>query len=547
MRGLVGERVNGLGTGKRGLIYPYLSLSILIISLFCTLSPALCPLAFAQLDYSVQRESIAECGFPGMKTKISLDIRDMDMVSFLKFIAIEGDLNIVASKLVTGPVNLLINDVTIGDALEIVLSMNKFAYEIRGNVIKIMANEEYKSMYGVEFYDKRQTFTYQLRYASVKNVATMLGNIKSEIGKIVYDESTGTIVLIDTPEKIKEMQDVIKQQEMPTITRIMPTQTKVFELQYAKVDDIKGEVSKILTTDIGMMRTDMRTNTLVVTDLPYKIDSVRTVVKAFDRKTREVFIEAKIVEVTLGDKFQWGVDWERAFKLACNGARYTLTPEISLPLALTETYSKLSFATLKGANINAVIEMLGTVTETKILSNPHLTVQEGKEASIKVIEKQPYQEETTTTASGGTTTSSKTYQWVDVGVTLNVTPSINKDGFICLLIKPEVSSISTWYGGEAQSAGAVPVVKSANAATTVTIKDGVTVLIAGLIKDNKTKTVNKVPLLGDIPIIKKAFEKVSDEIIRTETIIFLTPRIVGGDKPFLMESDMPKEIKGVRK
>lgn len=493
------------------------------------------------------RKTIAECDFPGLRNKVSLDIREMDMVSFLKFLAIEGNLNIVTSKLVSGPVSLLINDVTIGDALEIVLAMNKFAYEVKGSVIEVMSNDEYKAMYGVEFYDKRQTIIYQLKYAAAKNVAAMLGTVKSDIGKIVYDETTGTLVLIDTPEKIKEMAALINKQELPTITRVMPTQMKIFEFKYAKVDDVKNEVSKILTADIGTMRIDTRTNMMVVSDLPHKIEEVETVVKAFDRKTREVFIEAKVVEVTLSDKFQWGINWNKVFALASHGARYTLTPYASLPLSLSGTFGKLTFDTLQGINLDIVLEVLSTLAETKILSNPHLTVEEGKEASIKVIEKQPYQEETTTTASGGTTTTSKSYQWVDVGVTLNVTPKINEDGYISILIKPEVSSISAWYGGAAQAAGAVPVVKSANASTTVTVKDGVTVIIAGLIKDNKTRTVNKVPILGDIPFIKNAFTKDSDEITRTETIVFLTPRIVGGDKPFLLEEDMKKPIKGVRK
>ncbi|HOX09057.1 MAG TPA: type II and III secretion system protein, partial [Candidatus Omnitrophota bacterium] len=192
------------------------------------------------------------------------------------------------------------------------------------------------------------------------------------------------------------------------------------------------------------------------------------------------------------------------------------------------------------------LQALDTVGETKILSNPHLTVEENREATIKVIEKQPYQLETTTTASGGTTTTSKNYEFVDVGVTLNVKPLINEDGFISMVIKPEVSSISTWYGGAAQAAGSVPVVKSANAETTVTIKDGVSIIIAGLIKDNKTKTVNKLPVLGDLPLVGLLFKNISDDIRRTETVVFLTPRIVHGDQPFLMERDTAKPTKGIR-
>jgi len=520
-----------------------------LIILFILISVSgltLCPDAYSQALTPGEHKPISDYDFPGLKKKISLDIRAMDIVNFLKFLAIEGQLNIVASKNVTGPVNLLINEVTIGDALDIVLLMNGFAYEVKGNIITIYTAAEYKAMYGVEFYDQRKTVIYQLKYASVKNVGAMLGNVKSDIGKIIYDESTGTMVLVDTPTKIKEMDEVIKNQEMPSVVRILPTETRVFELKYAKADVIKDEVSKVLTTDYGSMRIDARTNTLVVTDLPHIVERAAIVVKAFDRKTREVFIEAKIVEATLSDQFQWGIQWDRIIKLAKELTGYTITPEIYLPLGLTDNFGKLTVNTTSSTDLDIILEVLSTVTETKILSNPHLTVEEGKEAKIEVIEKQPYQEETTTTASGGTTTSSKSYQWVNVGVSLNVTPSINKDGYISMLIKPEVSSISTWYGGAAQAAGAVPVVKSANAQTTVTIKDGTTIIIAGLIKDNKTKTVYKIPLLGDIPWLGKAFQQIDDAVTRTETIVFLTPRIVGGDQSILLKRDMPKELKGVR-
>jgi len=495
----------------------------------------------------IARKAISEYDMPGLKKKMSLDIRAMDVTQFLKFLATEGSLNIVTSKTVTGPVSLLINDVTIGDALEIVLAMNGFAYQIKGNIITIMTTAEFKTMYGVEFYDKRQTASYQLKYASPKNVATILGNMKSDIGKIVYDDTTGILIVIDTPDKIKEMDDIINKQELPTVSRVLPTETKVYELRYAKIEAVKDEIAKVLTTDIGTMRVDTRTNTLVITDLPNIMAKVDVLVDAFDRRTREVFIEAKVVEVTLSDQFQWGIDWSAVMKLAGTMSGIAITPEVSLPLALLPTaMGKMTVSSTAGNNLNIILEALDTVGETRILSNPHITVEEGKESKIEVIEKQPYQEETTTTATGGTTTSSKSYQWVNIGVTLSVTPRINQDGYISMLIKPEISSISTWYGGVAQAAGAVPVVKSANAQTTVMIKDGVTIIIAGLVKDNKTKTEYKIPLLGDIPIIGRGFKKISDTISRTETVVFITPRIVTGDSTFLLEKDLPKPAKGLR-
>ncbi len=496
--------------------------------------------AFAEeiLDH----KSLVDFDFPGLKNKISLDIRDMDMITFLKFLAGEGNLNIIPSKLVTGNVNLLINGVSVGDALEIVLLMNKFAYEVRDNVILIFSNEEYKARHGVDGFDQRETVIYQLKYASAKNVGAMLANVKSEIGKVIFDESTGTVVMVDTPAKLREMKLVIGKQDFSTITRVVPRRTRIFELKYAKADDLKGEIGKVITPDVGEMRVDTRTNTIIVIDVPNKVETVQKMIDAFDRKTREVFIEARIVEVNLSDKFEWGIDWDTVITMAQNGVNVGM----HYPAGLSKTLSQFTFKTLNNNKIRTVVQVLSTFTQTRILSNPHLIVEEGKEASIKVIEHQPYQEQTTTTASGGTTTAATTYQWVDVGVTLNVTPKINKDGYISMLIKPEVSSISTWYGGAPQAAGSVPVVKSANASTTVTIKDGVTILIAGLIKDGKVKTERKFPILGDIPLISKAFKNTVDEITRTETVVFLTPRIVGGDKPFMAQEESQKPVKGPR-
>lgn len=496
-------------------------------------------------------ETISDYDFSGLDKEISLDIREMDINHFLKFLAIEGNLNIVTSNQVVGTINLLINNVTIGDSLEIVLSMNNLAYEVQGNIIKIITNAEYKILYGVDFYDQRDTYITQLKYASPTDVGAILGNVKSGIGKIIFDNSTGSLILVDTPEKIEEMKIVIEQQELPTISRVMPTVTKIFVLNYAETEDVEGVIEKVLTEEVGSIRSDERTSTLIVTDMPHKMEEIENLVKAFDRKTRQVFIEAKIVEATLGDNFQWGIDWDTILWLSLKGidnvAQYSLLPEITLPLALTDNFFKLTVAKTRGQDVGAVLEALSTVTETRILSNPHLTVEEGKEAKIQVIERQPYQEETTTTASGGTTTTSQTFQWVDVGVTLNVTPTINDEGFINMLIKPEVSSISTWYGGDPQEAGAVPVVKSAEAETSITVKDGVSLIIAGLIKDTKTKTVYKVPFLGDLPYVGSVFKKTSDNIQKTETIIFITPRIVSGEESFMLIRDLPKEMKGLRK
>lgn len=483
--------------------------------------------------------------FPGFDKTISVDLRGMSISDVLKFLAVEGDLNIAIAPDVTGVVNLLINDVSIRDIFEIILSTNRLAYRVQSNVITIISNNEYRLSEGVDFFDQRQTVVYQLKYASAQTLGTFLGNIKSDIGKIIFDDSTGLLVLIDTKPKIAEMKVIVDRTDIPTVSRVLPTVTRVYELQYALVEDVQGEISAALTPTIGTMQLDVRTNTLVITDLEHQMEKIMTIVRAFDRKTRQVFIEAKIVQVTLTDAYKWGIDWNRLFDDAGHKPGLQITPSVEMPLSLS-TFGKLTFSRTQGDNtLSTILELLSSVGETKILSNPHIATEEGKEASINVITSQPYSQSTTTTTDAATTQSTE-FTFVEVGVKLNVTPRINSDGYISMIIKPEVSSITSFFPDSA-SEERVPVIETAIAESTVLVKDGTTIIIAGMIKDTKTLSRNRVPGLGRIPIIGKLFSNESDEIQRTETIVFLTPRIITGDEGYLLERDMIKDIKGIRK
>jgi len=482
--------------------------------------------------------------FPGFDKKISVDLRSMSVPDVLKFLAVEGDLNIAIAPDVSGTVSLLINDVAIRDIFDIILSTNRLAYRIQGNVITVISNDEYKILEGVDFFDQRQTVVYQLKFASPQTLGTFLGNVKSEIGKIIFDDATGLLVLIDTPQKIKEMKGIVDKAEISTVSRVLPTETEIFELKYARVEDVQAEVTNALTVEIGSMRTDVRTNTLVISDLPHQMEKIKKIIEAFDRKTREVFIEAKIVQVTLSDTYKWGIDWDRLFTDDGTKKNLSLTPEVSLPASLS-SFGKLSVARTGGATLSAVLEVLSTVGETKILSNPHIATEEGKEATINVITQQPYSQTTTTTTDAATTQSTE-FTFVDVGVKLNVIPTINADNYLSIVIKPEVSSITSFFPDSA-SEERVPVIETANAESTVLVKDGTTIIIAGMIKDTKSNSTNKVPLLGSVPVLGKLFSNTSDEIQRTETIVFLTPRIISGDESFVLERDRAKDLKGIRR
>ena len=144
---------------------------------------------------------------------------------------------------------------------------------------------------------------------------------------------------------------------------------------------------------------------------------------------------------------------------------------------------------------------------------------------------------TTITTGDVTTTTSESVNFIDVGVTLYVTPTINKDGFVKMHIKPEVSSISDWL--ETTEGNQIPIVDTSNVETDVLVKDGNTIILAGLIKKTSDKDVSKMPLLGSIPVLGRLFSNVSDTNEKKELAIFLTPHIISGsDEMFKLKEEI---------
>lgn len=484
-------------------------------------------------------KTISDYGLTNLDTKVSLDvIEPMEIADLIKFLAVKGDLNVVVGREVTGTTKLMLKEVALGEALEIVLAANGLAYEVKGSIIKVMTDKEYRELHGEGFYERKQAKIVQLKYASPKDLAVILGEIKSSIGKIVADPATGTLVLIDTPEKIREMEAVIQRSELPTIQRQMPTVTTNFLLQYAKVEDIEPQVLPQLTKEVGQVRSDKRTKSLIVTDLPHVIERVASMIAVFDREQKQVFIEAKIVNVRLKNEFKMGVNWDYLFQGL--DPRFSLSAGSQFPLGLEtkDPRGTLSYRTIAaGSDLNVVIQALQTVGDAKVLSNPHIAVLDGEEATIKVIEQQPYAELQYDT--GTTNVVGKTYKFIDVGVMLGVTPRINEEGFITVNIKPEVSAIIGTYdtaGGQG-----VPIVKKSVAETSVSVKDGVTIIIGGLIDEINSKETVGLPLLSRIPWLGALFRTETMVKQNAELIVLLTPRVVTGAKFFDRTKDMKKQ------
>jgi general secretion pathway protein D len=495
-----------------------------------------------------QPKPLTEYDLPGLENTVSLTSLDpWDVVQLIEFLAHRGGLN----NIVIGPgvagltTKLKFENVSVGEALEVVLSVNNLAYEIRGGIVTIMTDAEYQAKHGSSFYDNKEVKVVNLKYADPARLAPMLEPIKSSIGTVVADPVTGTLILIDTSRKIAEMEAIIAGADLATVSRVLPTQTKTFELQYANVEDLQPEITAILNPEIGDLRVDKRTKTFIVTALPHEMEQVEHLIGVFDRRPRQVFLEAKIVQVELGDDYRMGVNWDHLFQ--------GMKPRFALGTASTpgslsgvaeavNPSATLTYKTILGnGDLNVVLEALKQVGETKILSNPHVAVLDGEEATIKVVTDQPYAE--AQLESGTTNVVGETVVFLEVGVTLSVTPRISADGMIRTSIRPEVSSVV----GNYQAFRTVPIVRRSYAETSVLVKDRETVIIAGMIENSKQNTQSRVPFLGRIPLLGVLFRTTADQVASKELIAFLTPRIVSGEEPHPLSERQARKLKPMRR
>ncbi|MDI6774533.1 MAG: hypothetical protein QME60_03940, partial [Verrucomicrobiota bacterium] len=484
---------------------------------------------------------------PGMTNRLNLTSLDVwDVGQLIDFLAHRGGLsNIVIGRGVAGlTTKLKFDNVTVGDALEVVLSVNHLAYEVSGDILTIMTDEEHQARRGASFYDNKKVRVVELKYADPNHAAKLIGSVKSTIGTVVADPITGSVILIDTPEKIAEMEAILSGADLSTISRVLLTETRGFVLQYANTEDIFKEVLTLLSKEAGSARMNREAKTLMVTDLPHILERVKQLIELFDQPPKQVFIEAKITETTLNDDFGMGINWKHLFEGL--DPRFRVNTALT-PLgasALPSPAAALTFNTIAaGQDLNVILEALKAFGKTEILAEPHISVLDGQEAKIKVIEDQPYKE--ITLESGTTNVTGVTYLFKEVGVQLGVTPKINDENFIRVCVKPEISSISDWYDGAPQEG--TPVVRKAYAETTVMVKDGVTIIIGGMIKDRRSTRTQQVPLLGSIPLLGHLFRYETVSLGKAETVVFMTPHIVTGEQYYQRERDVKKDPKPLRR
>ncbi len=290
--------------------------------------------------------------------------------------------------------------------------------------------------------------------------------------------------------------------------RLPPITMRSFKIQYSPVDVVEGVLKEYLS-ERGKIKALPGRQLLLVADEPEYMARIAKLLEEVDRRPRQILIEAQILEITLDDTETFGVDWANLFNTG-GGTGAFGQRGLSVPDATG------FFFELLRPDVEVFLDTLRARGRVRTLSTPRLLAMENQEASVIVGDRQGYK--LTTTINQVTTES---IEFLESGVILRVTPAVDDKGRITLEIHPEVSTGTVSDG--------IPSQTTTEVTTQVLVPDGNTVFIAGLIRNTLTESRDGVPLLADIPGLGLLFSRRERISVNTETVVLITPRIVGDE------------------
>lgn len=286
--------------------------------------------------------------------------------------------------------------------------------------------------------------------------------------------------------------------------------------------DQLGSTARLLEREITIQG-DEKSNTVLVSASPRYMDRVKDMIKKLDVDPPQVLIQVMLAEVTLDSTDEWGVD----MRIGGHVGGADITAGYGLASAFVTGMGVPNLA-ITSSDFDLLIRAMQSQGRLQVLSNPSIMAANNALARIQVGETVQVPSTTSISDAGQTST---TLEKEDLGVILKVTPSINPDGFVRMTINPEISNLSdrtTQISSDFQS----PIITRRTADTTVTVHDGQTVVIGGLISDRYERRDRKVPVLGDFPIIGPLFRSNTENTAKTELLIVLTPHVIESPTEF---------------
>ncbi len=450
---------------------------------------------------------------PDANGTIELHVKDDDLTNVLELLSQQYRLNIVASKGATGKVTADLYDVTIEEALDAITRAAGLGWQSQNGVIYIYTAEQLKAM--AQDASRLVTEVFELNYLSSKEAVKLIEPLKSEQGSVTGSSDPG--------------------------------------------EGIPSGVGG----DTGSNSFSLA-DTLVVRDFPENIERMREVITKMDRRPRQVLVEATILRATLNDNTSLGIDFNVLAGIDFRDLSDTNVPirDVSSNMDPTNpgapamtvpaeqkpfgNVSQVGFVTpgpglnvgVMTNNISLFVRAMETVTDTTVISNPKVLALNKQRAEVMIGERLGYLTTTVTETS-----AVQAVEFIESGTQLIFRPFIGNDGYVRMEIHPEVSS--------GEIVNDLPREDTTEVTCNVMVKDGHTIVIGGLFDEDVSTARSQVPGLGNLPGLGWLFRSKTDQTIRNEYIILLTPHIIEHeeDAAALGESvlsDMRRRALGIR-
>ena len=310
---------------------------------------------------------------------------------------------------------------------------------------------------------------------------------------------------------------------------------RIYRINYADVTGVEEALKKFISQR-GSLSSNKGTSNIIVTDTETKIKAIDTFITEIDRITPQILVEVRVYDITSREKLDLGIEWDAGRRTTYTSGEPTsgkLSPfmvgafEGGVDKA-EDVAAFLRWGILgDGLDIDMQLSAEHEKADAKLLANPRIMVLDNEEALFDIVTEEPYSE---TNVTGNTIT--ETIKFKEIGVKLVVTPHVTRDGMLRLKISPEFSVLVRHASFENTT---VPVVDKRRVNTIALVKDGHTVVLGGLRKKDVSKQVNKIPLLGDLPLIGGLFRFEGEDTSVNELVVFITPRII--EEPILSETE----------
>jgi len=441
----------------------------------------------------------------GSEPIISLDFQDVSIKDVLKMFSMQSGLNFIASEAVSNrKVTLYLDKVPLSNAMDKIFSANNLSYELDSKanifVVKDWGKMEVETITKV-FYLKHATVSSSsLKAEASTNLGSTSSGSSTSPGSSTSSGSSGT----SSSGKWKSEAE----------------------------SGITYSVKKLLSAN-GSLIEDFRTNSLIVTDTPAHMKVITQVINSLDIEIPQIMLEVEMLDVSKNAVDKLGVKYgQTPFTAFIYGASASLGFPYSGWSKIFRTGDGSMFinpgsvsdqGVATGSPYQVQMDFLKKQSDTKVLARPRIMTLNNETAELKIITDEAIGEITDIQGQGSSSITTVTAERVETGISLRVTPQINSDnGDITMFISPTVKDATT---STFNTAYKDPEERSTK--QTVRIKDGETVVIGGLIRHDKSETLTKLPILGDIPIIGVMFRhKDKDKDRERELLVFITPRIV---------------------